>query len=108
MSRDWCSAMDDGVRVDVQVTSKAKKTEVIRQSGDTLKIRLHAQPLKGKAIAALIRFIAEALNLPISAVEITRGQTSKRKILKISASSLTPERVMAALLPSGFDTAGVA
>lgn len=91
MSRDWCSALPDGVRLAVQITPNAKKSEVIGPLDDVLKIRLQAQPIEGKANEALIRYLADRLDLPKSAVQITHGLTSKRKIVEVRARNLTLE-----------------
>lgn len=98
MSRAWCSALPGGVRLAVQITPNAKKTEVIGVLDDALKLKLQAQPIEGKANEALIRFLAGALAVPRSAITITHGHTSKRKLLEVAASRLTPEAVARALL----------
>ena len=49
MSRAWCSALPGGVRLAVQITPNAKKTEVIGVLDDALKMKLQAQPIEGKA-----------------------------------------------------------
>jgi len=67
----------------VQITPNAKKTETIGVLDGMLKIRLHAQPIEGKANEALIRYLADTLDLPKSAVSITHGHTSKRKIVEV-------------------------
>jgi uncharacterized protein (TIGR00251 family) len=99
MTRNWCSVAPGGIRLAVQISANAKKTEVIGQLGDVLKIRLQAQPIEGKANQALIRFIADALNVPNSAVAITHGHTNKRKILEVGTTRLGVEEVMRALAP---------
>jgi uncharacterized protein (TIGR00251 family) len=48
-----------------------------------LKIRLAAPPVDGKANAALLKFVAETLRLPKSAVTLKSGQTSRRKVLEV-------------------------
>ncbi len=98
MSAGWCSALPDGVRLAVQISPNAKKTEVIGVLDDLLKLRLQAQPIDGRANAALIQFIAAALAVPRSAVTITHGLTSKKKLVAVLAPGLTPERVRLALL----------
>jgi uncharacterized protein (TIGR00251 family) len=97
MSRGWCSASPQGVRLAVQITPNAKKSEVIGVLDDVLKIRLQAQPIEGKANEALIRFIAGMLSLPKSAVQLTHGHTARRKVLEV-ACALSPVEVMAQLL----------
>lgn len=84
----------------VQIMPNARKSEVVGILDDTLKIRLQAQPIEGKANEALVRYIADRLKLPKSTVQITHGHTNKRKILEVSASDMTVEQAMQALLPS--------
>jgi uncharacterized protein len=98
MTRDWCSVSTGGVRIAVQITPNAKKSEVIGVLDDALKIRLQAQPIEGKANEALVRFLADMLSVPKSAVEITHGHTNKRKVLQVTSSSITVERVKKSLL----------
>lgn len=99
MSRDWCSPLTGGIRLTVQITPNAKKSEVIGPHDDVLKIRLQAQPIEGKANEALIRYLADMLGVPKSAVEITHGLTSKRKVIEIRAVGLTVRQVTQALHP---------
>lgn len=101
MSKDWCSAVPRGVRVTVQITPNAKKSEVIGVLEDALKIKLQAQPIEGKANEALIRYLADTLDIPKSAVAITHGHTSKRKIIEISHPKLAAEDVKRILVPAG-------
>ena len=82
----------------VRITPNAKKNEVLGIAGDALKIKLHAQPIEGKANEALIAFLAGQLGLPKRAVQITHGHTSKLKLLEIAGAGLTVETVKQALL----------
>jgi len=100
MSREWCCTVAGGIRLTVQITPNAKRSEVIGLLADVLKIRLHAQPIEGKANEALIRYVADSLHVPKSAVHITHGYTNKRKVLEIKASDLTPAQVQLAFLPA--------
>lgn len=97
--KDWCSVVPNGIRVTVQIMPNAKKSEVIGVLDDALKIRLHAQPIEGKANEALMRYLADALGVPKSAVTITHGHTSKRKVIEIASARLTIDSVRSALLP---------
>ena len=98
MSRTWCSALPGGVRLAVQITPNAKKTEVIGVLDDALKMKLQAQPIEGKANEALVRYLAEALSVPRSAVTITHGLTSKRKLVEVRSPDLTVGTVEGRLL----------
>ncbi|MBZ2207757.1 DUF167 domain-containing protein [Massilia soli] len=102
MSRAWCSALPGGVRLAVQVTPNAKKTEVIGVLDDALKLKLQAQPIEGKANEALVRYLAETLSVPRSAVTVTHGQASKRKLVEVRSAGLTVDAVESRLLPSNL------
>lgn len=99
MTRAWCTAVPEGVRLAVQITPNAKKSEVIGVLDDALKLRLQAQPIEGKANEALVRYLADALSVPRSAVTITHGHTSKRKLVDVQSDKLTVDAVTNALLP---------
>ena len=103
MSKAWCSPLPGGVRLAVQIAANAKKTEVIGLLDDALKLKLQAQPIEGKANEALIRYLADTLAVPRSAITLTHGHTNKRKLLEILSPTLTPETVARLLR---VDTAG--
>jgi uncharacterized protein len=88
MSKSWCGVLPQGVRIMVQVAPNAKRTEVMGVMEDAVKIRLQAQPIEGQANDALVRFLAAKLKVPRTAVKITHGQTSKRKVVEIRAAGL--------------------
>jgi len=52
-----------------------------------LKVRISAQPEKGKANSGVRKLIAEALDVPTRSVSITVGQTSKNKHVVIGGLS---------------------
>jgi uncharacterized protein (TIGR00251 family) len=101
MTREWCCAVPAGIRLAVQITPNAKKTEVIGVLEDVLKIRLQAQPIEGKANDALIRYLADVLHVPRGAIRITHGLTNRRKTIEVAASELEVEAVKQAFMPSG-------
>ena len=68
----------------VHVVPRARMTGVAGRHGDALKIRLAAPPVDGAANDELIRFLAERLSVPRSAVTITAGHTSRRKTVKVT------------------------
>lgn len=85
---DWFRVAADGrITLTLHIQPGAKKTETAGLHGDALKIRLAAPPVDGKANEALIKFIAEALKLPKSAVNLKSGQTSRRKVLEVSGAT---------------------
>ncbi|HEX8612293.1 MAG TPA: DUF167 domain-containing protein [Telluria sp.] len=98
MSRSWCSALPGALRLAVQITPNARKTEVIGVLDDALKLKLQAQPIEGKANEALIKYLSGELGVPKSALTITHGLTNKRKLIEVVSASLTPEQVAQILL----------
>lgn len=50
---------------------------------EALRLRLRARPVEGEANAALVRFLAEALGVPKSAVVLARGDRSRLKRLEV-------------------------
>jgi uncharacterized protein len=73
------------LQLTVHVQPGAKSTACSGIHGDALKIRLAAPPVDGKANQALMNWLAKTLDCPQSALELIRGQTSRRKIIRISA-----------------------
>ena len=85
---DWFRVAADGrVTLTLHIQPGAKKTEIAGLHGDALKIRLSAPPVDGKANEALVKFVAEALKLPKSAVNLKSGQTSRRKVLEVQGAT---------------------
>lgn len=96
---DWYRVAADGrITLTLHIQPGAKKTEFAGLHGDALKIRLAAPPVDGKANEALVKFIAETLGLPKSAVLLKSGQTSRRKVVEVSGSKVT---AVEALLAAG-------
>lgn len=73
------SAVPGGVRLRVRVQPRASRTEVAGLHGGEVRIRLRAPPVDGEANEALVRFLADALGLPRSAVTIASGISSRSK-----------------------------
>lgn len=70
-------------RITVRVIPNASRSEIVGREGTTWKIRLAAPPVDGKANEALIRFVADALDLAPSEIDIIKGHSSKTKILSV-------------------------
>ncbi len=87
----------DGVLVRVHVQPRAARTEIVGRHGDAIKIRLKAPPVDGAANEELLRFLAERLGLPRSAVALARGATGRAKTVAVSGR--TEQAVSAAMVP---------
>lgn len=67
----------------IKAVPNAPRSEVVGWMGDTLKVRLKAPPVDGKANTELCRFLAETLGLPKSAVTLATGGSSREKRVRI-------------------------
>jgi uncharacterized protein (TIGR00251 family) len=73
--------------VDVVVQPRASR-EGISLMGDRLKISVNAPPVDGKANEAVIRVLAQTLSVPKANIEILRGETGRRKTVRIRGVTL--------------------
>ena len=72
------------VIIDLHVSPNAKQTRIAGLHDGALAVRLKAVPVDGQANAALVAWLSEMLGLPRNAVELVRGQTSKRKQFRVA------------------------
>jgi uncharacterized protein (TIGR00251 family) len=73
-----------GAALTIRVTPRSSRNEVSGILNDgTVKIRLTAPPVDGKANDALVEFLAEVLEVPRSRIEIVAGQTGRDKLVSI-------------------------
>ena len=69
----------------------AKNTAAAGLHGEALKIKLTAPPVEGKANAALIKFLAERFDVPLSRVILKQGDKSRQKVIMIQQPAHGPE-----------------
>lgn len=74
-------------RLSIKVVPGASREDVAGWLGDALKIRVAAPPERGKANAAVVRVLAEALGVPPESVRIVGGATAARKTVEIAGLS---------------------
>ncbi|MBO0912326.1 MAG: DUF167 domain-containing protein [Acidobacteria bacterium] len=80
-----------GTTFAVKVQPRAKKNAILGDLGGALKISLAAPPVDGRANEACVEFLAELLNVPLSAVTIVSGETSRRKVVRVGG--ISPDSV---------------
>jgi uncharacterized protein (TIGR00251 family) len=73
----------DEVVIEVAARPGASQRGIVRASADGLVIRLNSAPEKGNANVELIEYLADQLRVPRSAVMIARGESSRRKTIRI-------------------------
>lgn len=88
---------DGAVIFAIRVVPRASRTEVAGEMDGALRVRISAPPVDGAANDELIKFVAKRLGVSRSDVEITSGNASKQKLLKIAG--VTAEQLRASLFP---------
>ncbi|MDP1655590.1 MAG: DUF167 domain-containing protein [Hylemonella sp.] len=76
---------DGSVIVDIHVMPNAPQTQIQGLHDNALRVRLKAPPVDGKANLALQAWLAKALGIPRAAIELVRGDTARRKQLRVAA-----------------------
>ena len=73
-----------GAALTIRVTPRARKTEIGGLLDDgTLRVRVAAPPVEGKANKALIAFLAKVLGVRKRKVEIVAGEKGLDKIISV-------------------------
>lgn len=89
-----------GAALTIRVTPRARKTGFggVLEDG-TIRIRVAAPPVEGKANAVLIRFLAKILGVRKNRIEIVAGEKGLDKIISILdlTAQEAEERIQAAL-----------
>jgi len=75
------------VRLTLKIVPGASQDKVVGRLGDALKLRVRAQPERGKANAAVLALLAQYLQVPESSISIVAGYTASSKIVEITGLS---------------------
>ena len=75
---------DGAVTLDVAVKPRSSREGVGPIQGDRLCVAVNAPPVDGKANEAVVRVLAETFKVPRSAVTIVRGETGRKKTIRIA------------------------
>lgn len=100
MSTAWCRPSAGGYVLSLHIQPGAKRTEIVGEHGDALKVRLAAPPVDGKANAALLAFLSQTLCVPRSQVELIGGETSRQKRVAVKGNWPDEAALVAALMPA--------
>lgn len=91
----WARDEAGGVVLELLIQPRASRTRVAGEHDGRLKLQLAAPPVDGEANAALIDFLARALDVRKADVAILRGETGRRKTVRVTG--VTADRARAAL-----------
>jgi uncharacterized protein len=89
MSSLRISERDGSVTVDIQVKPRSSREAVGPVQADRLIVAVNAPPVDGKANEAVVRVLAETFGVSRSAVTIVRGETGKKKTVRIAGVTAT-------------------
>jgi uncharacterized protein (TIGR00251 family) len=76
-------AEPDGVTLFVKAQPRANANEVVGVLGTELRIKITAPPVDSAANEALVRFLAEELDLAKNQVQLVRGASARHKAIKV-------------------------
>jgi len=88
----WIREVPGGVILEILVQPRASRTRVVGEHDGRLKVQLAAPPVDGEANAALVEFLAGALRVRRSDVSIERGDTGRRKSVRVAGTSAAAAR----------------
>jgi uncharacterized protein (TIGR00251 family) len=85
----------DGVLLHVIIQPRASRNEITGVQQQALKIRLTAPPVEGAANKECLKFLADALDISPSQLQLTSGHKARRKTILIRG--LTPQTILETL-----------
>ena len=77
------------MKLALKVTPGARKNEILGweddypQVGRVLKVKIAAPPVEGKANKEIVLFLAKALGIPRTSVEVVHGTSGRIKLVEI-------------------------
>ena len=73
-----------GAAIAVRITPRTAKNEIFAIMDDgTIKLKVAAPPVEGKANADLIAYLAKVLSVSESQIEVVAGQKGRNKLVSI-------------------------
>ena len=89
----WFRRDGTDVILQIRVQPRASNDALAGVIGDYLKVRLTAPAIEGRANQHLIAYLAKLFGVPKNSVILERGDTSRRKQLRICSPKKLPENL---------------
>lgn len=86
-----CHWKDDTLILRLKVQPRAGRDEIAGPYGDTVKVRITAPPVDGKANEYLVAYLAEAFAVPRTRVILRQGKSGRLKTVAIERPVRIPE-----------------
>jgi uncharacterized protein (TIGR00251 family) len=80
----WLREVPGAVVLEVLVQPRSSRTRAVGEHDGRLKIQLAAPPVDGEANLALVEFLAGELGVRKGDVAIERGETGRRKRVRVA------------------------
>lgn len=72
----------------LRVVPNARRSKVVGEYGEAIKLKIAAPAVEGKANEALLQFVASHLGVPRRAVELISGEKSRDKTVEVDGLDL--------------------
>jgi len=82
--QDLAQDLTQDLTIDIQVVPRASRAAVGGRVGERLRVAVTAPPVDGAANAAVVEALADAFGVRPRDVTILRGQTGKRKTVRVA------------------------
>jgi uncharacterized protein len=79
--------VSETARLSVKIVPGAAQNKIVGWLGEALKIRVRAQPEKGKANIAVVAILADSLDISAGSISVCYGNKSKTKVIEIRGMS---------------------
>lgn len=93
MSAEHYSWQGEDLILHCHLQPKAASDEIVGVHGDSLKIRITAPPVDGKANEHIIKWFSKLFKVPKGDIEILQGELGRKKTLRIRAPKTLPEHI---------------
>ena len=70
-------------RLSIRLTPRASRDAIAGFEGETVRVRVTAPPVEGRANRALVRLLAKRLGVPRGSVRVVAGQASRNKVVAV-------------------------
>lgn len=84
---------DDSLILNCHLQPKASSDAIVGLHAESVKIRITAPPIEGKANAHLVKFLAKQFGVAKSAVSILSGELGRQKRVRIETPTKIPEQL---------------
>src|SRR5512140_341617 len=92
----FCHWEGDTLVLNILGRPRAKKTAIGKVIGNQLEIHVAEQPVRGRATAHLVRFLAEEFSVPEGSITVVFGVYNVNKQLRIKAPKRLPSMIPSA------------